>query len=61
VYNDTHGAVEAGEIFPIDGVMHVVVRQEASGIVTVRNNITNEIIQMPKQIVIAILDNYNNT
>jgi hypothetical protein len=29
VYNDTPGAVEAGDFFPIDGVMHVVVHQEA--------------------------------
>jgi hypothetical protein len=29
VYNDTPGEVEAGETFPIDGVMHVVVQQEA--------------------------------
>jgi hypothetical protein len=61
VYNDTHGAVEAGEMFPIDGVMHVVVQQEASDIVTVRINITNAIIQMPKQIAIAILNNSSNT
>jgi hypothetical protein len=44
VYNDTPGAVEAGKMFQIDGVMHLVVQQEASDIVTVRNNITNEII-----------------
>jgi hypothetical protein len=61
VYNDTPGAVEADEMFPIDGVMHVVVQQESSDIVTVRNNITNEIIQMLKQIVIAILNNSSNT
>jgi hypothetical protein len=57
VYNDTPGAVEAGEMFPIDGVMHVVVQQEASDIVTVRSNIINAIIQMLKTIVISILNN----
>jgi hypothetical protein len=61
VYNDTPGAVEVGGMFPIDGVMHVVVQQESSDIVTVMNNITNAIIQMPKQIVIAILNNSSNT
>jgi hypothetical protein len=57
VYNDTPGAVEAGEMFPIDGVMHAVVQKEASYIVKVRNNVTNAIIQIPKQIVIDILNN----
>jgi hypothetical protein len=61
VYNDTPGEVEAGEMFPIDGVMHEVVHKEESDILTVRNNITNAIIQMPKQIVIAILNNSSNT
>jgi hydrogenase maturation factor HypF (carbamoyltransferase family) len=61
VYNNTPGAVKAGEMFPIDGVMHVVVQREASDIVTVSNNITNAIIQMSKQIVIAILNNSSNT
>jgi hypothetical protein len=61
VYNNTPGVVEAGEMFPVDGVMHLVVHQEASGIVTAMNNITNAIIKMPKQIVIAILNNSSNT
>jgi hypothetical protein len=61
VYSDTPGVVEAGEMFPIGGVMHVLVQQEASYIVTLRNNITNEIIHMPKQIFITILNNYSNT
>jgi LysM repeat protein len=61
VYNDTPGAVEEGEMVPIDGVMHVVVQQESLFIVAVRNNITNEIIQMLKQIFIAILNNSSNT
>jgi hypothetical protein len=61
VYNYKPVAAEVGEMFTIDGAMHVVVQQEASDIVTVRNNITNAVIQMPKQIAIAILNNSSNT
>jgi hypothetical protein len=61
VYNDTPETVEAGEMFPIEGVMHILVQQEEPDIVIVMNNITNAIIQMPKQTVIAILNNSSNT
>jgi hypothetical protein len=57
VYNDTPGTVEASEMLPIEGVMHVMVQQESSDIVTLRNNITNEIIQIPKLIVIDLWQN----
>jgi hypothetical protein len=61
IFDNTEDAVDFGEMFPVSGVMYIVTNDDVPGQVTVRNNITGVLSQMPKHIVISILNVRSNS